>query len=129
MYVRHNGSTWLPPVETNNTPVSVNQSDPFFLIAAMDVCNDIVYIYYHGALTSVEKEQILGSNSADNWSFREEVTDDTVRSVNPTVVCVGEQLYMAFNRIEESGPNNGTNQVYFISATGGGAYLPIVVKP
>lgn len=130
MYAKYNGTIWLPPVDTtNNNPVSVNQSDPFFLISTLDVCNNIAYIYYHGALTSVSKEQILGSNSGDNWSFREEVTSDTVRSVNPAVTCVGEKLFMAFNRIEESGPNVDTNQVYFISATGGGAFLPVIVKP
>jgi hypothetical protein len=127
MYTKFNGSTWSTPIDTtNNNPVSVNQSDPFFLIAAMAFCNNNVYLYYHGALTSVEKEQILGSNSDDGWFFREEVTETTTRSVNPSIVCVGDNIYMAFNRIEESGPNINTTQVYFISASGGVNFLPAI---
>ncbi len=129
MYAQYNGSAWLLPVDTtNNNPVGVNQSDPFFLIVTIDACDGIVYIYYHGALSPTAKEQILGSNSGDGWAFREQVTATTTRSINPFLVCRGNQLYLAFDRIEETGPNAGTTQVYFIGNTGGGAFLPAILK-
>lgn len=128
MYVLYNGTTWLPPVDTtNNNQVGVNQSDPFFLISTLGVCDNNAYIYYHGALSPTAKEQILGSNSGDNWSFREQVTDNTTRSINPSLVCYGSQLFLAFARIEESGPNAGTNQVYFIKSSSG-SFLPVVLN-
>jgi hypothetical protein len=128
MYVLYNGTTWLPPVDTtNNSQVGVNQSDPFFLITTLDVCDNIAYLYYHGALSPTAKEQILGSNSGINWSFREQVTDTTTRSINPSLVCDGSRLFLAFVRIEESGPNAGTNQVYFVT-TGGSSFIPAIFK-
>lgn len=128
MYVLYNGAAWLPPVDTtNNNQVGVNQSDPFFLITALDVCDNTAHLYYHGALSAIAKEQILGGNSGDNWSLREEVTESTTRSINPSLICDGSRLFLAFVRIEESGPNAGTNQVYFVM-TGGGVFLPIIVK-
>lgn len=129
MYAQYNGSSWQTPVDTtNNNPVGVNQSDPFFLIVTIDACDGIVYVYYHGALSPTSKEQILGSNSGDGWAFREQVTPTDARSINPSLVCRGSQLYLAFDRIEESGPNAGTAQVYFIGDTGGGIFMPIMLK-
>jgi hypothetical protein len=128
MYVLYNGTTWLPPVDTtNNSQVGVNQSDPFFLITSLAVCDNIAYLYYHGALSPTANEQILGSNSGDNWVYREQVTDTTTRSINPSLACDGSRLFLAFVRIEEAGPNADTNQVYFVT-TGGGSFLPAIFR-
>lgn len=129
MYAQYNGASWLAPVDiTDGVPVGVNQADPFYLITTIDACDGIVYIYYHGSQSPTSKEQILGRNSGDSWATLDEVTESTFRSINPDVVCYGSEVYMAFSRIEESGPNAGTNQIYGISASGGGIFLPILMK-
>jgi hypothetical protein len=130
MYTKYNGSVWTTPIDTSlGNPISVNQSDPFFLITTIATCNNIVYLYYHGALSDVGKEQILGAGDDDNWAYQNEVTEDITRSINPSLTCFGDNLYMAFERIEESGPNAGTNQIYFVGAVQGGkAHLPAIFR-
>ncbi len=127
MYGFYNGTVWLSPVPINNTAVGVNQSDPFFLITSLDVCGNSAYVFFHGSLSPTSKEQIQTGNSADGWNFIEQVTSSSNRSLNPSFVCNGsQQLFLAFTRIEESGPNAGTNQIYFLSQTGGGSFLPAI---
>jgi hypothetical protein len=128
MYAQFNGTAWLAPVDiTGGNPVNVNQSTPFYLKSTIASCDNL-YIYYHGALSPTAKEQILGHNNGDNWAYREQVTESDTRNINPSLACNCSQLFLALERIEESGPNAGTSQIYFIGDTGGGIFLPAIMK-
>ncbi|MCI0397754.1 MAG: exo-alpha-sialidase [Chloroflexi bacterium] len=123
------GSGWSTPFDTTlNNPVDVNTQDPFFLITTSAYCNNALYIYYHGALAPNDpnaKEQIVGSNNADNWTPRDEVTDAVNRDYYPSMACSSGKLYLAFERLVPAQPN----QIYLVQGQANTAYLPVIRRP
>lgn len=129
-YYRHfvPGSGWTAPRDASNgNPLSVNTNSPFFLISSIANCNNGVYLYYHGSEQTNANEQIFGVSDYDNWGAVDTVTSDTVRHVNPVVICRGGSLYMVVERVELATLNH---QVYFTASRNiNGVFLPIINRP
>lgn len=105
------GASWSTPRDvSNNTPVSVNTNSPFYLLATIQVCAGDVFIYYHGATELNAREQIWGATSANNWSELDVVTSNSTRNIDPRLVCVGGNLHLGYERIEQADVNH---QIYY----------------
>jgi hypothetical protein len=128
VYYRHYipGTGWLPPVDaTGGPPVTVNTNSPFYLVTTITNCDEDIYVYFHGALSEGGQEQILGSNSTQNWAVRDFVTDGQTRDVNPSVTCDDGQLHILFERIFVANQNH---QVYYITGAPEGLFLPFISR-
>lgn len=121
------GSGWSAPRDvSNNTPVSVNTNSPFFLLSTVQVCGNNVYIYYHGSAERNANEQIWGATSTNNWSMVEEVTGSNSRNINPVLVCLGGNLHLGIERVEQATVNH---QIYYnVSNNVNELFLPLITR-
>lgn len=122
------GSGWTAARDASSgNPVSVNTNSPFFLISSVANCNNGVYLYYHGSDRTNANEQIFGVSDYDSWGAVDTVTSDSVRHINPVVICRGGSLYMVVERVELATLNH---QVYFTASRNiNGVFLPIINRP
>lgn len=121
------GSGWSTPRDiSNGTPVSVNTNSPFFLLSSIQICGNDVYLYYHGATELNTREQIWGATSANNWTTLDVVTDSGTRNINPVLVCLGGNLHLGFERVEQATVNH---QIYYDQSNNMNAvYLPFLSR-
>ena len=123
---RIGNGNWSVPVDTSNgQEITVNTNSPFYLLATLAVCDQNVYLYYHGAVTTNAKEQILGGSDDDDWESRDEVTDATDRDINPAITCVGGNLHLVYSRVLVAGQNH---QVYYTAGQPSGLYMPVLLS-
>lgn len=139
-YVHHlqcnSGCTTATNWISTNNPVSgqvltAKATDPFDLISSASQLGNCTYVYFHGiqGLSSEEenREQIWGVNSCGNWasSARDQVTDTTVRSINPTMVSANNWwLYMAYEQVSA---DSNLREIYFVRNEPA-LYLPLIRK-
>jgi hypothetical protein len=116
-------SGWTTPFDVSRGhPVSVNSNAPFYLVSSLALCNEGLYIYYHGASVANAKEQIWGVNSVDNWVSRDAVTSPDERNINPSLVCHDGNMHLAFERMLLATVNH---QIYFSTSSNVNAvFLP-----
>jgi hypothetical protein len=88
-------------------------------------------VYLHGTMPTYQESEIIAgvdncSGWGSNWSNirRDEVTNDTVQSVNPSIAVQNDWwLYLAYDQGESDGPH----QVYLHKSIPG-VFLPAVFK-
>lgn len=116
-------SGWTTPFDVSRGhPVSVNSNAPFYLVSSLALCNEGLYIYYHGASIANGKEQIWGVNSVDNWISRDAVTSPDERNINPSLVCRDGNMHLAYERMLLATVNH---QIYFSTSSNVNAvFLP-----
>ncbi|HSM58633.1 MAG TPA: sialidase family protein [Candidatus Sulfomarinibacteraceae bacterium] len=121
------GSGWSVPRDvSNNTPVSVNTNSPFFLLSSIQVCGNNVYIYYHGSAERNANEQIWGASSTNNWTMVDEVTGSDTRNIRPALVCLGGNLHLGIERVEQATVNH---QIYYnVSNNVNELFLPLLSR-
>ena len=112
-----------PPTNTSpGNPVEINTTTPFFLVSTLAECGGAVHLYYHGAIDPNPKEQVLGASYKGTWSPRVVVTEPDTRSINPSVVCTGATVHLAYSVIFEV---NSNHQTFYIRRSPT-VYLPTV---
>jgi hypothetical protein len=118
-------SGWTVPFDVSRGhPVSVNSNAPFYLVSSLALCNEGLYIYYHGASIANGKEQIWGVNSVDNWVSRDAVTSPDERNINPSLVCYDGNMQLAYERMLLATVNH---QIYFSTSSNVNAiFLPTI---
>jgi hypothetical protein len=117
-------SGWSNPVNiTQGEPLVLNTNIPFVLLPTMDACKQKLYIYFHGAVEENQKEKIFRVDSANNWSKREEVTNEQDRAIRPSLTCVGGTLHAAYEKIIKTNENH---QIYYIAGTANAVYIPVL---
>lgn len=118
---------WTQPFDVSRGhPVSVNSNAPFYLISSLALCNDDLYIYYHGASIANAKEQIWGVNSANNWASRDAVTSPDDRHINPSLVCRDGFMHLTFERVLQATVNH---QIYFATSSNVNLVLAPLILP
>lgn len=123
------GSGWSSPTNSmSSEPLGVNYGDYLYFQTSLAYCNNTLYVYFFGAPVFNAREQIWGTSSVggQGWGALEWVTSDQVRSANPSLLCVGSRLYLAYEQIASVGTNP---QVYYLSGVANLIYLPILLKP
>ena len=123
------GSGWSTSVNTmSNTPLSVNYGNYIYFLTSMAYCNNTLFVYFFGAPIFNTREQIWGTSSVANqsWGALESVTSDQVRSANPSMLCIGNRLHLAYEQIATVGT---PPQVYYVSGVANIIYLPVLLKP
>jgi len=127
-YIGYSATDGWDDRSTNTSPgkpVEVNTNTPFYLVSTVAGCDGGVHLYYHGAVDPNPREQVLGASFKGAWSERVIVTVPDARSINPSMVCTGATVHMAFSRIFTV---NDNHQIFYIRRSPT-IYLPSIHKP
>jgi hypothetical protein len=125
-YVKYSpGSGWSEPRDVTHDPVVVNANVPFVLVPALATCDDVVYLYYHGAPADNSKEIVLGASSSDNWERRDQVDVGSTRAIRPSATCLGGKLHMVYEKVIRP---NIDHQIYYISGNRYVSFAPLTRK-
>ncbi|MDX1688770.1 MAG: exo-alpha-sialidase [Candidatus Promineifilaceae bacterium] len=112
-----------PPTNTSpGYPIEVNTNTPFYLVSTVAGCSSGVHLYYHGAVDPNPREQILGTTYKGTWSPRTVVTEPDIRSINPSMVCTGATVHLAYSQIFTV---NDNHQIFYIRRSPT-VYLPTI---
>lgn len=122
------GSGWSAPLDiSRNKPLVVHTDSPFWLLTTMVNCEGSVYIYFHGSRETNAKERIWGATNGDNWGAMDIATSDQDRSVNPSLVCHGGGLHIAFELVGAG--NDDNKQIYYTrSGNANQVFLSIITR-
>jgi len=118
------GSNWSSPQDiTQGDPLIMNTNIPFVLMPSLDVCNDKLFVQFHGALEENHMEMIMGVNNGDDWQQRDQVTEGKIRAIRPSLVCVGGMLHTVYEVIIVPNVNH---QIYYVAGMANANYLPLI---
>lgn len=121
-YSAANGWDDRPTNTSPDNPVEVNTNTPFYLVSTVAGCSNGVQLYYHGAIDPNPREQILGASYKGEWSERVIVTAPDTRSINPSMVCTGATVHLAYSLIFTV---NQDHQIYYVRRSPT-VYLPSI---
>ena len=104
-------------------------ADPFDVISTIAQVGRCTYVYFHGiqGASASNNERVWGTNSCGNWaaSARDQVTDTTIRAVNPSLVSANNWwLYLAYEQVSL---DSSLREIYFIRNQPA-IYLPTILK-
>jgi hypothetical protein len=109
--------------------LSAKATDPFDVNSTVAKVGQCTFVYFHGIQGSntTGNEQIWGTNSCGNWasSIRDQVTDTTVRAINPTLDSANN--WWLFLSYEQVIPTTGLREIYFVRNKPA-LYLPMIRK-
>lgn len=100
--------------------------NPFDLISSIGQRGNCTFVYFHGRLTSGEKEQIWGTNSCSNWaaSPKDAVTNGDNRAIYPNLEIHNNWwIYLVY----EEFVSTDVRQVRFVRNIPA-VHLPLIVK-
>jgi hypothetical protein len=113
---------WSEPRDVTHDPVIVNSNVPFVLVPELVTCDEVVYLYYHGAPADNSKEIILGASSSDNWERRDQVDVGSARAIRPSAICLAGKLHLVYEKVIRP---NVDHQIYYISGNRYAAFIPV----
>lgn len=119
-------TNWSNPIGFNpvsGTAVDVHASFPFNVIPTMAQLGTCTMVYFHG-IRAGTNEQILGTNSCNNWSSgpRDIVTEMNVRSIHPNMATLNNwYVYLVYENA------SSTRQILF-TRNDPSIYLPIILR-
>lgn len=115
-------SNWSSPLDiTQGDPLILNTNIPFVLMSSLDVCNEKLYVYFHGAIEVNHAEKIFKVDRGDEWSERSQVTTNEFRAISPSFTCSGGKLHVAYEDIIDPDINH---QIYYVGEMANKVYLP-----
>lgn len=119
---------WNPLLSISGTSLTVNGLNPFFLIPSLAVSENCTYVYFHGVNPGDDNELIWGVNSCDGWSAsaRDQVTTESMRAIFPSIINVGEEIFLAYEWVNPDAPTP-PNQIYFMR--GDLSEDPVILMP
>ncbi|MEJ2749496.1 MAG: hypothetical protein P8183_16570, partial [Anaerolineae bacterium] len=119
---------WTPTTNPISGQIAgANGTDPLNLVSDIVQWGNCAVTYFHGTLVGgIDNEIVWGVDSCSGWSesLRDQVTTDSVRSINPNLnVQNNWWLYLAY----EQGTGTSARQIY-LQRTKPDLYLPVVFK-
>ena len=115
-------SNWSAPLDiTQGEPLVMNTNIPFVLMPSLDSCSSDIHVLFHGALAENHSERIMGVESGDNFTSRDQITEGQSRTIRPSLACTGGMLHVVYEIIQIP---NEIHHIYYVAEMANAVYLP-----